>query len=241
MEEFKVKAIVLKAIDYKEKDKIVHLFSLEHGKISAILKGVRSEKAKLKFAAQPFCFADFILVKKGDLFIVTNVDLEDSFFDLTKDLNSYYLSFTLLEMVDVALMEEEANALVFINLLKALKLICYDKVNAKLVVLKFVLGMLKVLGYRFNFNECEVCKAKFINKKFLNLDNGSIVCGSCQTINSKQMTDNVFNLIKALYVTEIERVNTINAKDSVLLEALDLMVKNFEYRTESKLKTLKTL
>ena len=67
MNELKLKAIVLSSIDYSEKDKIIKLFSLEEGIISAVLKGVRSQNAKLKFASQPFCFADFNLIKKRRL------------------------------------------------------------------------------------------------------------------------------------------------------------------------------
>ena len=239
MNELKLKAIVLSSIDYKEKDKIVKLFSLEEGITSAVLKGVRAQSAKLKFASQPFCFGDFDLVKVGEFYTITSVNLEDSFFDLTKDLNSYYLAFSLLEVVQASLMEKEANPLIFINVLKALKLICYDKIDAKLVLLKFLLGMLKVMGYRLNFNSCEVCKMPFISKIFLNLETGSIVCPSCLTPSCIQITNGTYNLIKTLYGTEIERLNTINATSAAISEALTLTIQNFEQRVEKKLKTIK--
>ena len=130
------------------------------------------------------------------------------------------MSFSLFEVVQASLMENEANPLVFINVLKALKATCYDKIDAKLVLLKFILGMLKVLGYRLNFNTCQVCKMPFISKIFLNLETGAIVCPSCTTPNCKQMTNAVYNLIKTLYSTEMERLNTITVTGSVLNEAL---------------------
>ena len=45
MEE-KLNAITLKAVDYGESDKILTLFSLEKGVISATVKGVKKDKAK---------------------------------------------------------------------------------------------------------------------------------------------------------------------------------------------------
>ena len=48
MEE-KVKAFDIKNKDYKEKDKQIVLFSLEKGKITAFLRGVKAPKAKLKY------------------------------------------------------------------------------------------------------------------------------------------------------------------------------------------------
>ena len=54
----KTEAVVLKAIDYKDNDKLLTLFSPSLGKITAGIKGVKKPKAKLAFAAQPFCFAE---------------------------------------------------------------------------------------------------------------------------------------------------------------------------------------
>ena len=56
--EVKTDAVVLKAIDYKDNDKLLTLFSPSLGKITAGIKGVKKPKAKLAFAAQPFCFAE---------------------------------------------------------------------------------------------------------------------------------------------------------------------------------------
>ena len=63
--EFKADALVLRAADWGEYDKIVTLFTAERGKLSAALKGVKRAGAKLKFAAQPFCFAEFVFVEKA--------------------------------------------------------------------------------------------------------------------------------------------------------------------------------
>ena len=75
-----VTGIVLNSIQYKEKDKLIHIFTVELGNITASLKGVVSAKAKLKFAGQPFCFAKFDLTKSHDFFVVKNVELIDNFF-----------------------------------------------------------------------------------------------------------------------------------------------------------------
>ena len=55
-----VNALMLRAVDYNENDKILTLLTAENGKISAGIKGVKKAAAKLKFAAQPFCFAKYV-------------------------------------------------------------------------------------------------------------------------------------------------------------------------------------
>ena len=62
--EVKVNALVIKAVDYKDNDRILTLYSLEKGKITAGIKGVKKAGAKLKFASEPFCFAEYILAEK---------------------------------------------------------------------------------------------------------------------------------------------------------------------------------
>ena len=57
----KVKALVIGGRDFKEKDKLVELFTLEQGKLTVSMKGVRGEKAKMKFAKEIFCFGEFVL------------------------------------------------------------------------------------------------------------------------------------------------------------------------------------
>ena len=63
-----IKGIVLSSYDYKEKDKLVEIFSAEQGKIIAILKGCKAPSAKLKFAFQPFCFAEFSIIRSGKFY-----------------------------------------------------------------------------------------------------------------------------------------------------------------------------
>ena len=80
--EVKTDAIVLKAVDYKDNDKILTLFSPSLGRITAGAKGVKKPKAKLSFSAQPFCFAEYVLAEKGGRYTVTGAYLHESFFSL---------------------------------------------------------------------------------------------------------------------------------------------------------------
>ena len=77
MDDIEVTGIVLDAMPYKEKDKLIHIFTIELGLVTGILKGVSSPKAKLKFAGQPFCFGKFDLTVARDFYVVKGVDVID--------------------------------------------------------------------------------------------------------------------------------------------------------------------
>jgi len=59
--DIKVRGIVLKASDYKDDDKLLRLYTLEQGKIGAVMRGVKKAKARLKIASQIFCFGEYLL------------------------------------------------------------------------------------------------------------------------------------------------------------------------------------
>ena len=73
MDDIEITGIVLSSMPYKEKDKLIHIFSIELGLITGILKGVATPKSKLKFAGQPFCFGKFDLTRSHDFYLVKGV------------------------------------------------------------------------------------------------------------------------------------------------------------------------
>ena len=83
--EFKADALLLRAVDYGENDRMVTLLTAERGKIAASLKGVRKAGARLRFAAQPFCFAEYVFASRANRNTVTSASLYDGFYALCED------------------------------------------------------------------------------------------------------------------------------------------------------------
>ena len=72
---FKTEAIVLRSIRYGEADRILHLYSEDRGRLSAIAKGVRRVKSRLGGRIEPFARVDLILREgRGDLCTITGAD-----------------------------------------------------------------------------------------------------------------------------------------------------------------------
>lgn len=70
MEELNVSGVVVGAEDYREADRIVRILTPDRGVIRAVMRGVKKEKAKLKFAAMPFAFCEYSLMKRGAYYTV---------------------------------------------------------------------------------------------------------------------------------------------------------------------------
>ena len=121
--ELKTNAIVLKSIDYRESDRLLTMFTAEKGKLTAGIRGVRKKGAKLNFASQPFCFAEYVLVEKGDKYTVKSAYLYDGFYPLRTDIVRYYAGSAALSVCQNLFGEEERADGVFVGLVQALKTI----------------------------------------------------------------------------------------------------------------------
>ena len=142
-----IDAIVLKSQDFKDNDKIVYLFSPAEGKFSAMLKGVKKASAKLKFAGEPFCFAEFTCVKRGDMATITNAYQKESFFELRNDITAFYAGVSALEIVSAFAQEGVADPALFVCLVKSLSLMVQG-VNPKTVLAHFALCVLDNFGQK---------------------------------------------------------------------------------------------
>jgi DNA repair protein RecO (recombination protein O) len=71
----KTEAIVLRSIRYGEADRILHLYTPDHGRLSAIAKGARRSRSRFGARLEPFFHVRAMLHEgRSDLLTVTGVD-----------------------------------------------------------------------------------------------------------------------------------------------------------------------
>lgn len=235
----KVKAIVIKSTDKKEKDKSVLLFSLEKGKFWATLKGVRADKAKLKYAKEPFCFADFVLEEgKGGL-IVTNVETIETFHDICLDSDKYFEATALLEIIDSMNFENDAEIYaVFMLLLQSLKTLCFAQVSLYAVILKFLVELFKINGIEIYSTKCTSCGAELHDKVYLNYSAGDLICAGCKTFNCEEIAKGELAILKILQYVDFKALSTVKFNETCALGLLRKLVKNFYFRFDKNLKMI---
>ena len=190
--EIVVNALMLRAVDYNENDKILTLLTAEKGKISAGIKGVKKAAAKLKFAAQPFCFAEYVLASKGGKYTVINATECESFYDLRTDINKFYAASAAAEAANALTFEGDECREIFYECVKALSQMCAGSESEALI--RFLLFALKTSGYGINAENCAECGANLIgeNKLKFDMQSGSFTCGECGSgLGASRVTYNV--------------------------------------------------
>lgn len=139
--------LCLKAIDYKDNDRLVTLYASGKGKLTAVAKGCKSPKAKLKFAASPFCFGNYQLTSgKGGL-VVTGCDQYDGFFEVTRDITIFYCAGTVLEIMDKTAVDNNFDPTLFTLALTTLNNLAHRNCEPTAELKNFIAGALEALGF----------------------------------------------------------------------------------------------
>lgn len=236
MEDITVTGIVLSAMPYREKDKLIHIFSVELGKITAILKGVSAPNSKLKFAGQPFCFGKFELTGSKEFYTVKGVELIDAFFDLTLDYDKYMLATSMLEISSIILKPNIIAENMFLCLIKTLQNIVYNNIDAQLSIMKFYLSVLEMIGYALNFSACDNCGMKFVGDIKFNSETGTFRCFSCS--GGVKVNPRDFMNLKIVSSTSVDRLHTIKLSAESLKPCIKLLVQDLSSKLNVRLKSI---
>lgn len=218
-----VKAIALRAADYKENDKLVLLYSLEYGKISVHARGVRKGTAKLKFAVDQFCFGQYELSCRDDRYTLKTCEQLESFYSLREDVERYYCACVIAEMLVNFTEEGQSDSVLFVETLRALEaLACGTQPLA--VCLRYILSFLKISGFALNLNACSACGSKS-GKLFLDFEKGGLACDGCRTAASVTVSPRALSACKMADGISYDKLNNLNFTAEVAKDALSFLHK----------------
>ena len=231
--EVKANAIVIKSVDYKDNDKILTLYSLEYGKITATIKGVKKSGAKLKFASEPFSFCEYILAVKGGRYTVINATHIDTFYNLRLNIKKYYTVALLGELTHKFLEDEIKDEYYFDLLINGVKDICYQD-NEYYYLSKFLLDAIQCLGYGISDYNCSNCGLDIEGRVFFSFKNAEFCCHECYLDGYneiKMITYEAFKLVSNGIVPKIEGLEKL----------IKFLVYYINYKTEVNLKSAEAL
>ncbi len=194
----KINAIVVKAAQSGENDKLLTLLSPEMGKLSAIAKGVKSLKHQSRNACAPLCYSSFVLKKiKDGFYSLVSAELMESFRTLSEDvvLLSYGAYFAALTSMCVQ-SGTEANEEVRL-LLNTLYVLCKRADSAPLIKIVFEIKLMEFVGIVPEFSpECP-CGKKAV---YFSISEGETRCLEHRTEDAISIAPSQLKLL--IYITE---------------------------------------
>jgi len=239
MTENRILALALKATEFNDADKIVTLLTPD-GKMTAILKGVKRDKAKLKYAAEPFCFGEYQFAGKCGMATVTGCEQQESFFALTKDLTKFYCGCSVLEIALHTAQEGQENPALFVTVLRALQQLCLDEVNPSFVLIKFVLSVFENQGQKLSFSKCEECSEPITEGVRFDFESGGLLCGGCASPSAFVLDPTVAAILRIISEFDFERLKTYKCSEGLIKNTL-IFLGGLLQNHVHKIKSLKEL
>lgn len=151
-------AVVLKAMDYGETDKILTLYTPGLGKVRAIAKGVRRTTSHMGGHLDLFAHATVLLVHGRNMEIVTQGQGLHAFAGLRDDLDRLARACYAAELTDRFTEDGAPNPELFRALVRALDRIDTHDAPERALYL-FELQLLALSGYRPQLHRCVTCDA----------------------------------------------------------------------------------
>lgn len=146
MKQLTATAIILSRTNYGEADRILTLLTAEHGKISAIAKGVRREKSKLAGGIELFSTSDITFIQgRSGLDTLVSARLIVHYGKIAADLQRSMFAYDALKRVN-KITEENTGPEYFTLLQRTLTALNDAAIGLPLIELWFTLSLLSVQG-----------------------------------------------------------------------------------------------
>ena len=233
MEE-KLRGIVINGISLGENDKLLNIFTLEKGVITAKIKGVKKAGAKLKFASEPFCFSEYTFSVTADRRTVTGASLIDSFYPVRENIVKFFACGTVVEYVKKFLQEGIVSENTFSLVVNTLKEIAYGDGSTLTETVKFLYSALYYSGFAISEENCSKCQEKITGRIFFDYNNGAFICENCYNGEGREISINTYQTLKkVLKGQEVLEENAVK-----VLKLLDFYI---DVKADVKLNSLKEL
>ena len=183
MPDITLNAVVLRATNYKESDRMLTLLSPERGRIDAIARGCRKATSRLLPASQLFASGEFLFSERKNAttqyMSLRSAYIHDAFFPIASDYDSLQNAVYVLEWcLRVTQPGQNAEEL-FSLLLTSLTHYAYGDLRPGRVTAVFLARLSVVLGVKPAIDVCAHCGASSPIPRLWDAAMGGVVCKQC--------------------------------------------------------------
>jgi DNA repair protein RecO (recombination protein O) len=177
----KTEAIVLRSIRYGEADRILHLYTPGHGRLSAIAKGARRSRSRFGARLEPFFHIRAVLHEgRSELLTVTGVDTVSAHGAVRDHASTLDAAARACDSVARLFETSDPHPEVFVLLVNELSLLNADPAQARTANgLAFRLKLLLAAGVVPQLAACAMCGETEHLGGFSGAA-GGVVCSSCE-------------------------------------------------------------
>jgi DNA repair protein RecO (recombination protein O) len=176
----KAQGLLLIRRDFRETSIIAEFFTKEFGKISGLLKGIRTQPDKFASNLEPFSLNEIIFYRKthSSLHLISQADKVDNFTRIRQSLEKTTMASFMMELVASVMQAEDKNEEIF-NLTHSCLKELETNYNPEKITTIFKIKMLALSGFKPHFDSCVCCLDKIMGQSKFSLALGGLLCPRC--------------------------------------------------------------
>lgn len=238
--EYRTRALVLRTFDHGESDRLVHLYTEEIGRISAIAKGARRSRRRFPGTLEVFSVLDVRIVDppRSSLMRLESAKLADSFGGLVDSLPRYAIACQLIELLDRLTAEREPASDLLRFGIGALDVISESEADRLLAVLVLAKTLAR-LGYRPQLERCALCGSELPGGGEVGFDprQGGAVCPTCRTDEVLRVRTDLLTALEWGIRTPLKERGALGLSEADVRRAELLMRRFFQFHIGFELRT----
>jgi len=239
----KTEAVVLRSIRFGEADRVLHLYTLDRGRIGAVAKGVRKTKSRFGARLEPLSHVGLVLHEGGgELHTITGVDLIRSHRAAREDPDRLAVGLVGLEAMLRLFSEQERNERAFEALTRFLDVL--DETPAEsdhaldALGLSFQLKLLWLSGYLPHLRDCAECGSAEELVAYSPAA-GGVVCRECARSGERRLSADGLRGIDSLLRHPLADAHDAALSTRARRDALSVITSSYEYHGGFRLRTLR--
>lgn len=239
MDIVRTEGVVLRYTNFKEADRMLTVFSPAKGKMQVLARGCRKPSSKLLAASQVFCYADYVFIKSKEIYIATQAEIKNSFYNIRNRVERLAYGTYILNLTEEAVNYDESNFRLFYMLLHTLSHLAYGEAIPEDITHIFELKLIDLLGYRPVLDRCLSCGQRLEgNPLFFSVSEGGIICPQCNSDARNGYTIHRGTLQTMRYILDVDIRRLGGLKFSQLVrDELDTILSHYlSYRLEKTIK-----
>jgi DNA repair protein RecO (recombination protein O) len=229
-------AVVLRTWKLGEADRILALYTRDHGKVRAVAKGVRKSRSRFGSRVEPGRHVTVQLYKgRGELDTVTQVELLDAWASLRESLDRFARASAMLETVDLVTPDREPEPALYDLLVGALRTLAER--DAPLVLAGFFWKLLALEGVEPMLEACVRCDAPEPLVAY-DVREGGVLCDGCRS--GVPIADDTLEVLRMMLGGRLGAA-LARPVDATTGEVDRLAVATVEHHLERRLRSLAVL
>jgi len=239
---YTTEAVVLRSFRFGEADCVLHLYTLDRGRVGAVAKGVRKTKSRFGGRLEPLSHVELVLHHgRGELDTVTGASLIRAHDRSRTDAYALQVGLIGLEAMLRLFTEQEANERAFTALTRFLDALDEHRGRARRAAfdplgLAFQLKLLWVSGYLPHLGACVECGAEADLVGFLP-EAGGAVCSACARPGVLDLAADAFAGIDRLLHVPLADAGAVELGERAARGALAVVTASYEFHGGFRLRT----